>query len=42
MLPDPHLLMVFAEQLSADDVSILRDNADQAVHIFGMLPNQLG
>jgi hypothetical protein len=42
MLPDPHLLMMFSEQLPTDDIPIFRNNANQAVHILGMLTNQLG
>ncbi len=42
VLPDAHLFMVLAQELPADDIPIFRDDADQAVHIFGMFPNQLG
>ena len=33
--------MMFAEQLPTDNIAILCDDTDQAVHIFGMLPNQV-
>jgi hypothetical protein len=40
MIPHPNLLMVFTQQLSAENVTIFRDDPDQTVHIFGMIPNK--
>jgi hypothetical protein len=42
MLSDSDFFMMFAEQLSANDIPILCDDSDQPVHILRMLPNQFG
>jgi hypothetical protein len=34
--------MVLPKQLSADHILVLSDNTNQPIHIFGMVPYQLG
>jgi hypothetical protein len=42
MFSHPHLLVMFAEQLSANHVPIFADDPDEPIDIFGVLANQLG
>lgn len=41
MLANTNLLVVFPEQLTTNDVAILCDNAHEAIHVFGVLADQL-
>ena len=42
MFADPDLLMVLAQQLTTDDVTVFSHNAYQPVDIFCVLTNQFG
>jgi hypothetical protein len=42
MLSHPNFFMVLPKQLSADYILVFRNDTHQPIHIFGMVPNQLG
>jgi hypothetical protein len=42
MLPDPDLLLMLPDQLTTDHVTIFGDDPNEAIDVFGVIPNEFG
>jgi hypothetical protein len=42
VFPDPHLLVMLAQELASNRIAIFCDDPHQAIDVFGMVANELG